>query len=195
MKIAVDFDEVLFPLVLRMMERHETLYGVKLDYDDFRNYRFNEALKVGEDEASNYYLDFALSEFSIKTLPLAHAFDVLLKRKTAGDRLFIASSSQVEVVESKQMRLDQHFPGIFEVFHAANHYSMLGGPVRSKRDICLEIEADVMIDDNPRHLLECVGAVKYPILLGDFPWNKGEFPTLIRARDWREVDQILDSRT
>lgn len=194
MKIAVDFDEVLFLLVARMIKWHKKVYNFEPNYEDFRNYRFHEAFKTPEDVASRRYIDFALSQYSAKTQPLPFAVDVLASRMKNGDALFIASSSQVEVVDAKRLRLEKHFPSFFEDFHAANHYSLLNGPVRSKADICQEIDADVMIDDNPKHLLECAHFVKTPILFGNYPWNKGEFPTLVRAADWSEVDRILNTR-
>lgn len=192
--IAVDFDEVLFLLVQRMIEWYEIIYNEKLNYEDFCHYRFYEAFKTTEAIASQRYIDFALSDYSAETLPLPDAFDVLSQRKMAGDEIYIASSSQIEVVEAKRLRLKNHLPEIFADFHAANHYSLLDGPVRSKADICIELKADVMIDDNPKHLLECINYVKMPILFGDYPWNKGDFPQLIRVANWLEVGEILDTR-
>jgi len=191
MIIAVDFDEVLFLTVSEMIDWYENLYGFRPDYEDFKNYRFHEAFKITQDEATVRYIDFANSAHSQAISPMAHAVSVLQKRLQLGDQPFIASASQVEVVESKQKRLDIYYPGIFQKFHAANHYSLANGPVCTKADICREIGAEVMIDDLPKHLLECVGVVKYPILLGDYPWNRGEFPGLIRAANWQEIDEIL----
>lgn len=193
MKTAVDFDEVLFFLVSRMIEWHDNLFDTQLDYEKFCHYRFFEAFGTTDEEASRRYIDFARSDYSVRTLPILNAFNVLSRRKNLGDKFYIASSSQIEVVESKKQRLENHFPNIFEDFHAANHYSLLDGPTRSKADICCEIGADVMIDDNPKHLLGCVDCVKIPILFGDYPWNKGEFPTLIRAANWHEVEEILNN--
>jgi|GEM_PF-2567465 len=191
MIIAVDFDEVLFLTVSEMIDWYENLYGFRPDYKDFKNYRFHEAFKTTQDVATVRYIDFANSLHSQNILPLPRALDTLNKRKNQGDTVFIASSSQVEVVDSKRQRIDTHYPGIFKDFHAANHYSLLNGPVCTKADICRKIGAEVMIDDLPKQLLECVGVVKYPILLGDYPWNRGEFPGLIRAANWQEIDEIL----
>lgn len=194
MKIAIDYDEVLFLLVARMIEWHKRVYGFEPNYEDFHNYRFEEAFKTPEEVASHRYIEFALSQYSLFTPPLDYSFCVLEKQKKIGSQLYIASSSQTEVVEVKRKRLEMHYPGFFEDFHAANHYSFLDGPVRSKADICREINADVMIDDNPKHLLECANVVKLPILFGDYPWNRGKFPELIRAADWLAVEQILNTR-
>lgn len=194
MRIAVDFDEVLFLLVSRMIEWHDNLFGTKLDYEDFRNYRFHEAFKTSNDIATRRYIDFALSDYSFETSPISNAYDVLVRRKQMNDQLFIASASQVEVVDSKKNRLLRHFPELFEDFHATNHYSLLGGRVRPKAEICADLAVDVIIDDNPMHLSDCAGIVKFPILFGDYPWNRGDFPQLIRAADWRDVEKILNTQ-
>lgn len=194
MVIAVDFDEVLFLTVLEMIDWYEKEFGFRPDYEDFKNYRFHEAFKTDQDTATVRYIDFANSDHSQNISPLSAAVDVLKRRIGFGDKPFIASSSQVEVVESKQKRIEKFYKGIFHDFHAANHYSLTDGPVCSKADICRQIEAGVMIDDNPKHLLECVPFVKIPILFGHYPWNRGKFPGIYRAADWQEVEIILDAR-
>ena len=194
MKIAVDFDEVLFLLVEPMIEWHDQLYGTKLNYEDFCNYRFHEAIKSTEKEASRRYIDFALSEYSLKTPPIVNAHSVLSKRKAGGDTLHIATSSQIEVVEAKKNRLEKHFGGLFDGFHYTNYYSLIDGPIRSKAEICQELGIDIIIDDNPEHLTACTGCVQTLILFGDYPWNKGDYPGFMRAANWTEVEQILNSR-
>ena len=65
----------------------------------------------------------------------------------------------------------------------------------SKGDVCRALRADVLIDDNFRHLVsarDCgVGGLLW---FGDYPWQTedlGDMPT-VRCRDWREVEAEIE---
>lgn len=70
--------------------------------------------------------------------------------------------------------IEMHFPGIFKDIHFGNHWAKEGKSL-SKSEICRNIGAHCLIDDNPGYAIECAEA-GINVLLYDwkmeYPWSK-----------------------
>lgn len=54
--------------------------------------------------------------------------------------------------------------------------------------MCLDICADVLIDDSRHYAVECAATVSKVILFGQYAWNQGEVPeNCVRLATWEEV--------
>ena len=85
--------------------------------------------------------------------------------------------------------LDKYFSGCFQgVEHVGAH--------KSKGEVCKKIRADVMVDDNIKHLMSAaeVGVGKL-IWFGYYPWqNNGDFVTgIVRCGDWLDVRREIEA--
>ena len=84
--------------------------------------------------------------------------------------------------------LEKYFPGVFtEIEHVG-----LDG---SKGEVCQRLKADVLIDDNYKHLVsarEC--GVDSLVWFGDYPWQTEALSDMraVRCRDWREVEAEIE---
>ncbi|MDO8265780.1 MAG: hypothetical protein Q7T41_02445 [Candidatus Saccharibacteria bacterium] len=68
------------------------------------------------------------------------------------------------------------------------------GRVPSKGEICKQIGAKWLIDDNPEH---CLSAIDYGVdvvLFGEYGWHHGAPEHLTRCRNWQEVLDFFDGR-
>ena len=59
----------------------------------------------------------------------------------------------------------------------------------TKAEICAEIGADYLVDDQPKHCLAAAKAGIKTILFGDYKWNRDTklMPNMVRAKNWQEV--------
>ena len=102
--------------------------------------------------------------------------------------LHLVTARKEEEREFTQTMLDRHLDGVFTSMKFV-------GWEGSKDDVCQALRADVLIDDNFRHLVsahDCgVGGLLW---FGDYPWQTedlGDMPT-VRCRDWREVEAEIE---
>lgn len=118
-------------------------------------------------------------------------------RREAGVDLVVVTSRQHVIRDQTLEWLAAHFPGAFSSVHFGNHWA-LEGAARSKSEICADVGAAVLVDDNPHYALECAGA-GVAVLLYDwelqYPWAKTpegpSHPLITRVKDWGEVEAAV----
>ena len=113
----------------------------------------------------------------------------------------IVTSRQHAIEAQTRAWVDDNFPQLFSAVHFGNHFA-LEGASRTKSEICHEIGAQVLIDDNPGYALECAEA-GIIVLLYDwrdaYPWSNGAeqrslldaYPNVRRVTSWAEVEAEL----
>lgn len=199
MRIAVDVDEVLGRFLYTLNTFCREQHGLNFDVSDYHVYDFATVWKCSQDESNHIVHEFFKSHHFAKGIPpIPGALDSL-QRLGANYDLVVVTSRQ-HVIEGPTLRwVEQNFPSVFEEVHFGNHYA-LEGQSRKKSEICRDIGAQVLIDDNPRYALECA-AEGMTVLLYDwqdgYPWSKTDcgptHPNIVRVHDWDEVEAALAS--
>ncbi|CAM9385413.1 unnamed protein product, partial [Hapterophycus canaliculatus] len=164
--IAVDVDEVLGQLVLKLCAFHNDRHGTDLTPESFNSYHFHEVWGGEREEADEKMRQFFESRHFLDGLPVVEgAADVLRKHARDFD-LQIVTSRQDILQEHTRKWIDDHYPGIFGELHFGNHFSTRG-EVRSKPDLCNMIGAVMIIDDNMIYATECAAAGIRTCLFGE----------------------------
>jgi 5'(3')-deoxyribonucleotidase len=188
--LAIDIDEVLFPLVPEIAAYHNTHHGTNLKVDDFVTYDLEKVWGGTVAEAvAKVNAFFAVGNIQIE--PIDGAIENL-KRLADSYRLVVITSRHDSLTDATHAWLDRHFAGVFEtVILAGNHYA--GGDVKTKVSLCREMGAVALIDDSLRYVKECSNVGQRAILFGDYPWNQADdLPAgIVRAQDWDEVRNLL----
>ena len=188
--LAIDIDEVLFPLVPQLAIYYNIHYGTSLKFEDYVTYDLDKVWGSTVQEAVarvNAY--FAAGNLQVE--PIDGAIEAL-GRLAERYRLVVITSRHDTLTEATHAWLDRHFDGVFEtVILAGNHH--VGGNVKTKVSLCRELGAVALIDDSVRYVKECAVAGQRAILFGDYPWNQTDaLPDgVVRARDWAEVRKLL----
>jgi hypothetical protein len=86
--------------------------------------------------------------------------------------------------------LERYFHGLFT---SVEHTGMFGKTARSKGDVCVEIGADLLIDDHLHHAQQVAAKNIDVLLFGNYPWNQAEtLPKHIRrVQGWADVEELL----
>lgn len=87
--------------------------------------------------------------------------------------------------------LTGHFGDVFRSVNFAGR-SKHGANVQTKGELCKELGAQLLIDDNPEH---CRSALEFgveAILFGDFGWHNNKTTGLQVCKDWPAVLEYLD---
>lgn len=191
--IAIDIDEVLYPLVPNLADYHNKNYGTTLTVEDFDTYDFNKVW--GGDVPSAVDKVYAyLGRDDLHVVPIEGAKEAL-EELSKGYTLVVVTSRNGQLFGTKtEAWLRQHFPEVFSHVHfAGNHYD--GHTFRTKSELCLEIGARLLIDDQPRYVNECAEQGIRSILFGSYGWNSDltEHQDIVRCKNWSEVVKYVES--
>ena len=198
MRVAVDVDEVLARFLCSLNDFIEETHDEKYDLSDFHIYEFRHVWKCDQDESNErVHAFFRSPHFAHGIRPIDGARETLSQLQDNFE--FDVVTSRQHAIKSETLAwLEEHFSGLLSAVHFGNHYA-LEGPSRKKSEICLEIGASVLIDDNPRYALEVADA-GIDVLLFDwdscYPWTKPDglnvdHPLVRRVHNWDDVEREL----
>lgn len=198
--VALDLDEVLGAFLPALIRFHNDKYGTEYKLDDFFSYRFCDVWGGTNEETLDKIFEFFKTDYFLKDLkPIPGAHDVLQEFKDKFD-FVVVTSRQHEITEETRHWLDQHFHGIISRAEFGNHWAKDAPDPeddhhskRSKKEMCQEVGAILLIDDNMSYCKEVSQELGIPaVLFGDYGWNQGDVPSKVtRLPDWQAVRQYL----
>ncbi|CAM9402122.1 unnamed protein product, partial [Sphacelaria rigidula] len=173
--IAVDVDEVLGHFVSQLCKFHNESYGTELSPDAFTSYQFHEVWGGTREEADRKVSQFFASPHFLEGeqghgIPAVKGAVEVLRKHAENFELHVVTSRQNILREMTEVWVAKHYPEIFTKLHFGNHYSH-EGESRSKPDLCRDIDAVMIIDDNVRYAKQCADAGIRTCLFGEDFWN------------------------
>ena len=198
LKVAVDIDEVLGHFVPQLNKYVHDEYGESYGVEHYLQYDFKTVWGCDQDESNARVHSFFESHHFVKIPAVAGALHTLTRMKASGRiELEIVTSRQHVIEDDTREWIDMHFDGIFEAVHFGNHWAM-SGPSRKKSEICADIGAEVLIDDNVGYAMDCAQAGMRVLLFdfeGSYPWSKPATPlheNVTVVHSWQEVEMVLN---
>lgn len=191
--IAIDLDDVLSNHVEAFVNFSNKTYGTNLSIEDYRD-NWNELWKVSIKEAKKRVEEFHKPEIVASYDAKKEAKAALKKLKENYD-LYIVSVRVETLKDITQTWIDNNFPGIFTDIHLVKHWAVKERT--TKADVCKQIGATYLIDDQPLHCIEAADAGIQALLFGDYSWNKNiELKKgMTRCKNWNEVINYFETRT
>jgi len=192
-------DEVLGQFLVSLNAFLKERHGMEYAVADYDKYVFAHVWGCTTDRSNEIVHEFFGSEhFAEGIPPIPGSREALEGLKAARDcELVVVTSRQHAIRQPTLDWIDAHFPGVFEDVHFGNHFA-LSGQSKKKSEICREVGAAVLVDDNPGYALECADAgidvLLYDWRLG-YPWSKGAgldaHDRITRVSDWAQVEAEL----
>lgn len=121
--------------------------------------------------------------------PIQGAFEALCKLKNDFEFRVVTARHNRSAAKTRDW-LNQHYPNVFAAVHFGNNY-MEDGTRRSKDQICRDIGAELLIDDNIVYTSQCAISGVYSLLFGDYPWNRDVALTYIH--NWQTFQRHASS--
>jgi len=184
MRIGIDCDEVLFPLVENLCPFLNKKYQLNLNQSSFTTYQFWEHYNSTRDKAIDDFLEFTdSSEFS-EIAPIRGAVKSIDELKKFGE-LYLVTSRQHSLRDKTESWIHRYFSGKFSKIIFGNSFSKTGAKI-SKRDICHENSINTLLEDLPDYAKEV--SLEIPVILFDKPWNQSAecLPNILRVGNWRK---------
>lgn len=113
---------------------------------------------------------FASKHFVEDLIPLEGAFEVLQRLKQDFS-LHIVTARLARLEDVTRNWLQRFYPDTFDGIHFGNHYGAPGDRIRTKYEMCADINALCLIDDSPNYVFNCMRHNLRAFLFGDYTWN------------------------
>ncbi|HSX45509.1 MAG TPA: hypothetical protein VLG27_00720 [Candidatus Saccharimonadia bacterium] len=201
--IAVDIDDVLAASASEFVAFGNLRWGTNLTVDDYHedwSVMWQVDRETEQKRAHEIY-----DSGMIRGIKPHEGADAVLKWLEERYDLVIATSRVSKIHQDTLEWLDKHFGGVFKGVHLSGIYDpILSAPFKdesvhnmTKAELIMEIAADYLIDDQPKHCLAVADAGIETILFGDYAWSRdlGELPVRVtRCPDWAAVKEFFDGR-
>jgi 5'(3')-deoxyribonucleotidase len=182
-RIAVDLDEVLFPLLKPMMKYHKVKDPLTMRYP----YKFAEVFGVTPERAqSMLYEYYETPEFENQrpVMGARHNVDAISQNV---DTMYIVTGRQEFLRDKTEKWVQTHFPDVFNDIIFTNSYTP--DEVR-KADVCRALNADLLIDDLIDTCRDCkelkINSINY-IGIPVYPWCTPERSEIFKAASWADI--------
>jgi 5'(3')-deoxyribonucleotidase len=205
--VAVDVDEVLGRFVHSLNAFCLETYDAEYDTQDYFVYDFARVWQCSQDESNHRVHEFFTSNHfrdGIEVIPGSYDSLQNLKKNCTNLNLNVVTSRQHVIQEQTLEWLETHFPDTFDAVHFGNHFA-LEGTSKKKSEICADIGARVLIDDNPWYAMECAEAGIHVLLYDwnlEYPWSKTyeedmgglygpHHENITRVSSWKDVEDAI----
>jgi 5'(3')-deoxyribonucleotidase len=163
--IAVDIDDVIYPLVPSLIEFLDTRHKVRLSEHDFVEYDLRKVWAGGPVEAAEIFERYKKESSVVQIAPINGAKEALHALSEAYD-VIVMTSRDISTKGRTSSWITHHFPEIFKDVHLLGN-KQDSEAYREKAEVCKELGVYCLIDDNLRHVLETNSVRIKTILVGE----------------------------
>lgn len=177
MKIAIDFDEVLFPTLERVLEIYNKRHDTNIGLSQITTYSLYECL-------DNIVADEVISLFVEKNVysnlqPYKGSVKAIKTLVDKGHEIYVATASDIRNMEWKEILLQRHFPFIPKANLIRIHNKKL-------------LNVDVLIEDKLDNLRQTFAER----VCFNQPWNYDESAdcaySIYRIHHWGEIINVIN---
>ena len=199
--IAVDIDDVLSASAEAFIAFSNKQWGHTLSVDDYLE-EWAVVWQVDLDEAArradlvHTYGDTIIASHRV----FDDAYPVLQRLRKRFNLIVVTSRRKV-LQPATEKWISQYFPDIFSAVHYAGIWDseshILEKVKATKAELCLELGADYLIDDQPKHCIAAAEAGIASILFGDYKWSRYDVVPngVTRIHSWREVEEYFNAQS
>lgn len=171
-RIAVDMDEVLFPMISRLDKHYKNVYKRNPPMHSPKQYDYSKHYNMSLQESMKFVESFYHTSIAYETQPLPNAVHKM-KMLKKDNKLVVVTGRQIykDCKDVTYHLLEKHFDNIFDSVIFTNSYS-LSGEETPKSEVCTTNNLDVLIDDSVYNCTTCSKFDIECILFGNYEWNK-----------------------
>lgn len=184
MVIAIDVDEVLFPLKKEFYNYLNEKFIIDLD-PETNNYDLAVEIGLSYETRTKLYYDFVEKGCFSFMKPLEGAVEGIKNLKKLDD-LFAVTSRQNFTEKATKYNIEKYFPKMFSGICFGNYHNLSDQNRISKKELCDAMNAKLLIEDQLVHVRDLNSEI--PVILFDKPWNQNfEAENVYRAKNWNQI--------
>lgn len=185
--IAVDCDDVLINATHYLVGTYNERYGTSVQLAHAHMSK-NPEWRAARSEVFRRIHEIQRSEGYAAIAPSAQTIGAI-SDLTGRHDLHLVTARSDEILDVTRLMLDTFFR---DSFLSVEHV----GPDRSKGEVCASLHADILIDDNLRHLEDASAhGVKGLLWFGAYPWQDPQTSnsdSIVRCINWAEVRERIE---
>ena len=184
--IAIDCDDVIINASEYIVKTYNQLYGTKVQLETAHS-SANPAWQADRTEVFRRLHGIQQGKGFEVIPPRSDAIESI-NRLAAHHDLHLVTARDAVITGVTESMVAAHFGGCFKAIHHV-------GSDNSKGSVCKHIGAQVLVDDNSKHLFDALEhGVELAIWFGDYPWQTSqEFDEHIeRAGDWIAAERMIN---
>lgn len=190
MKIGIDLDDVVFEFMKEVLGKYKENYKKEILFGNVFTYNFPTLLNLPLEEVLEFFKTILTKDFVEDMTLCEFSKETILELANKNEIYFITSRV---FREGTKESLEKNFSEIdFKLIFSSNPHVKTEGC--SKEVLCNNLNIDFMIEDDPKHVLNCANAGVKTILL-DKPWNKKlddtEHENIFRVNGWEEIIKLI----
>lgn len=192
--IAIDIDDVLAVHAKSFVEYSNKIWNTNLKVDDYLEHwadMWGIDQRETELRAKEYHASGHIGKYPHKTEAVP-----VLQKLAHNYSLRILTSRRQSVQKETLEWVEKHYNGIFDGVYFAGIWDKFSKDrhLLTKVDMCQEIGAEFLIDDQLKHVLGTAERGIESVLFGDYPWNHSNSlaNSVVRCKDWTEVGAYFD---
>jgi len=194
--IAVDLDDVLSANVEGFIKYSNKRWGTHLTIDDYDE-NWAKVWQLDHKETNRRADDFHASGVVSGYRHFQEA-ETILKHLAKNYKLVIVTSRRQSISRETKDWITHFFPNLFLEVHFSGFYDDgAHGIHETKAELVKQINADFLIDDQPKHCFAAAEAGIESILFGEYPWNRNAklLKGVTRCKDWPTVQEYFNGRS
>lgn len=198
--IAIDIDDVIAETTDAIRLWGNAVSGIEMTKEDYaiQGEYWGYYERVWEQKDLNGTLlyddveaDIAADKVAVPLLAGA-SFAIKELQKKFHIILITARAPRLETVTRRW--INEHFGGLdIEIYFAKNPKNQ-SGPTKTKGELCRELGAFVLVDDNVEHCESALSAGVDAVLFGNYGWQPHVPEGAVRCEDWPAVLEYFDGR-
>lgn len=178
MRIAIDFDEVLFPTLDKVVEVYNKRRGTNIELSQITTYSLYDSFPADiADELLELFVDKTVYDNLQPYKGATRAVQTLIER---GNEIYVATATDVRNMEWKEELLRRYFPFIPKNNLIRIHNKKL-------------LNVDILIEDNLDNLTQTFA----DRICFDQPWNRDDVKDfsyeIYRIKGWGEVVETINN--
>lgn len=198
--IAVDVDDVLADSTENLRLRVNKKLGVSIGPEEYKvagpYWSYYEHVWQKNDVKHLVKLEELETEMEndqSHILPMLGANSALTQLAKKFE-IVLVTSRNPSWAKATEAWINTHFSGVFKDIHVLGSKKYQGEGVRSKGEVCKEVGASWLIDDNPEHCLSAIEHGTDAVLFGEYGWHFNAPDHLVRCKDWQAVLEYFNAQ-
>jgi uncharacterized protein len=192
MTIGIDIDGVLADSMPKFLEFYNNLHNTSFVNEHFHTYNWGEVFGTTKEKALEIYDSFC-NAGHLKNLDIMAGAVAGIKKIKGKHELVVITGRAMTQKNDTEYWLQKHFPDSFaKIFYIRKR--ILDPVIKNKFEICKEVKADIMIEDDIEYV-NSFTARGTKILLFNHPWNQnvGETDNLVRVHSWEQIVEKINN--
>lgn len=191
--LALDMDEIMFPFMKYLLEFVNQRDQAQWSAEHFHTFDFEDVWGGTRTEATAT-VDSFFDQLGEHPEPIEGSVSAIATLAEMFS-LYVVTARHDSLEDATMSWLKAHFPDSFDGVHLCNLYNENQDVVRSKVDVCVQLDAVALVDDSLQNVTDVAATGSNGILFGDFAWNRAtHLPARVtRVADWQGVVAELRS--